>query len=115
MAYDPIKGEMFISIYNSPIQGSPVYEVISDSNNSIITYAYLKYGHSSLVYDSGKGEVFVTNTWVASSGTPIYGVSIISDSNNTIFANIPLKYPAAEARAYPMAPWCPLYRIKIIR
>ena len=84
MAYDSGKGEIFIADPGSGYHPGNVY-IMSDSNNTVFTYIGLAQGGGNnpgeLVYDSGMGEIFVANT---GSNT----VSVISDSNNTVVANV---------------------------
>jgi YVTN family beta-propeller protein len=83
VAYDSGKGEIFVTnIHDTSVS------VISDSNNTVVATIPVGYFPSGVAYDSGKDEVFVAN--VAGSGEA--RVSVISDINNTVIANIPLHY-----------------------
>lgn len=101
VAYDSAKNEIFVAC-TGPIlanngnetsqAGSDSVYVISDKDNSVVTsipfasvpYSYGAYGAA---YDSGQGEVFVTNN----DGV----VAVISDASNSIIANI------TTGQAYP--------------
>lgn len=101
LAYDPAKGEIFVA--NS---GNNTVSVISDTTNTVVANVSLAFGRSSctggichgvggpvgLAYDSAKGEVFVVFTH---NNT----VSVISDTTNTVFANISL-YSSAPPLYY---------------
>jgi len=69
LAYDPAKGEIFESDLNL------VY-IISDSNNTVIATIPVGFGGGGpIVYDSGKGEVFLDNWANGRSGS--YRISVI--------------------------------------
>jgi YVTN family beta-propeller protein len=93
MAYDSGKGEIFIcdSGYHPRTgytYGGGVY-VVNDSTNAIITSIGVAGPHEA-AYDSGKGEIFVAT----GSNT----VSVISDVNNAVVANITVgSYPYGMA------------------
>jgi YVTN family beta-propeller protein len=55
--------------------------VISDSNNTVLANVKVGANPFYLAYDSGRGEMFVTNN---GDGT----VSVVSDSTNTVVANV---------------------------
>ena len=58
--------------------------VISDSNNLVVATVPLDDSIAPFgAYDSGKGEIFVTNN-------EDYMISVISDSTNTVVANVTL-------------------------
>jgi YVTN family beta-propeller protein len=91
VAYDSGKGEIFVT--NA---GSGNVSVISDATNTVVasvpvgssvaTYP-LYHAVSAIAYDSGKGEIFVTNDQSDN-------VSVISDANNRVVASIPVgRYP----------------------
>jgi YVTN family beta-propeller protein len=115
MAYDPAKNEVFV--YNSGGNGSiPYISVILDSNNTVIAnlesvpVAPKFVGvpianepniigdavspNGGVVYDAGKGEIFVGDD-------AVYGneqrVLAISDSNNSAVATVPVVMPMAMA------------------
>ena len=56
LAYDSIKGEIFVSD-----QGSSSVSVISDSTDLVLATVTVGSNPAGVVYDSGKGEVFVAN------------------------------------------------------
>jgi YVTN family beta-propeller protein len=96
MAYDSALHEIWVINENFD-----TITIISDINNCVVatidlnytsTYSvYDHFGISSIVYDSGKGELFVSN-YVSGY------VSVISDSTREVVATIPLgndPYPAS--------------------
>jgi YVTN family beta-propeller protein len=71
IAYDSGKNEVFA------FGGSGTVSVISDSTNQVVaTVTGITSGLTSMAYDSAKGEIFV-------------GDQVISDSSNTIVAQLP--------------------------
>jgi YVTN family beta-propeller protein len=82
IAYDSSKGELFVTTYNtlSSRNGSHLVLVISDSTNTIVANVTDGFNANALAYDSGTGEIYVTNTGDS--------VSVISDSNNTVVSNV---------------------------
>jgi YVTN family beta-propeller protein len=107
MVYDSAKGEIFAFAYtgNTPGYGSAstAVSVISDSTNAVV--ATLTAGKSNTyvsgaAYDSGKGEVFVSNN-VDNT------VSVISDSSNSVVATVavgngpqPVAYDSAKGEVF---------------
>ncbi len=95
LVYDSGKGEIFASSGSaSPSEyTNPLITVISDSNNSIVdSITYSSPGDSAdlfpsqpgqMAYDSGKGEIFVTDTYGYTSS-----VYVINDSSNIVFTSI---------------------------
>jgi YVTN family beta-propeller protein len=95
VAYDSGKGEVFVTYHTNYESGPGNVSVINDTTNTVVTTLPVGINPDGLVYDSGKGEVFVVN-----AGPPIAipigsrinvslaGVSVISDSNNTVVATI---------------------------
>lgn len=80
MAYDSGKGEIFI--IDPGAYGSGTVYVMNDSSYTIsASIGGVGNSGGDLVYDSGRGEIFVANE---GSNT----VSVISDSNNTVVANV---------------------------
>lgn len=77
VAYDPAKGEIFVT--NS---GSNTLSVISESNNSIVDRIPVGSYPWGVAYDAERGEMFVANMH---SDT----VSVISDKTNSAVATIP--------------------------
>jgi YVTN family beta-propeller protein len=109
VAYDSGKGEIFVTN-----RVSNTVSVVSDSSNTVIANVILNPGAQGSVfdprgiaYDSGKGEIFVADevgTFSVLSGGLFFiekgigMVSVISDSNNTVIATIPVGYsPSAVA------------------
>ena len=84
MVYDSGKGELFV------VDGTGLVSVISDSSNSVVATISLpdSFGYDNgIAYDSGKGEIFIATGFATSmSNTPT--VWVISDTTNTIVANI---------------------------
>ena len=91
VVYDSGKGEIFAALGNARKYTPSVITVISDSTNKFIaniTFAspgnsaynwpYEPYG---MAYDSGKGEIFVTDV----SGSNVY---VISDKTNSVVATV---------------------------
>jgi YVTN family beta-propeller protein len=70
LAYDSGKGEIFVAV------GSNTVSVISDSTNAVVANVTGLSGVEGIAYDSGKGEIFAGN-------------AVISDSNNTVVAQVP--------------------------
>jgi YVTN family beta-propeller protein len=86
IAYDSGKNEIFVT--NSDSQ---TISIISDKSNSVIKTLLINGYPFVITYDSGKGELFFysTNaTGLANPFTTVITVSVISDSTNTIIANI---------------------------
>ncbi len=85
LAYDSSKGEIFVT--NEGANYAPgTVSVISDSTNAVVANITLGNGAGrgvayGVAYDSGKGEIFVTNAGVNA-------VSVISDTTNAVVANI---------------------------
>jgi YVTN family beta-propeller protein len=80
MAYDSGKNEIFI--VDPGAYGSGTVYVMNDSTYTLFaSIGGVGNSGGDLVYDSGRGEIFVANE---GSNT----VSIISDSNNTVVANV---------------------------
>ncbi len=76
---------------SNPNASSNTVSVISDSENLVITNIEVESNPQGIVYDSGKGEVFVTNL---SSET----VSIISDKTNKVTTTVSIgEYPSSIA------------------
>jgi YVTN family beta-propeller protein len=89
ITYDSGKGEVFVVN-----DASGIVSVISDTNNTVIANITVRkqgnvIGPIRLAYDSAKGEIFASH---CDQGLYINGntgiVSVISDSNNTVVANI---------------------------
>jgi len=87
LAYDSGKGEIFIAAVEVNANGQEIKDsgavfVMSDSNNKVIATVHVGGYPTSLAYDSGKGEIFVSNT--------VSYVSIISDRTNSVVAKAKL-------------------------
>jgi len=85
LAYDSAKNEIFAVDYGPPFN---TISVISDTSNRVVanvTIAQVNPESEYAAYDPAKGEVFVTN--VAGSG-----VIVVSDSSNSVVADIPGVY-----------------------
>ena len=101
VVYDSGKGEIYAAYGNARAASSgstPLISVISDSNNTLKTISWNTPGNSQfnwptqpngLVYDSGKGEIFVSDI---SDGA----VYVLSDSTNAIVATIAVKTNAGQ-------------------
>ncbi len=89
MAYDSAKGEVFVSHYDT----NDVW-VISDSTNTVVASIPVGFEPTDLVYDSGRGEIWVNN------GS--YSVTVISDNTNAVIAtvNVPDGSAFASTMAY---------------
>lgn len=88
-AYDSGQNEIFVASGNANAQGvPPAVWVFSDSTNSIVANVtsgiwWVPWG---VVYDSVKGEIFLTD---AGNGQNVFGgVYVVSDSNNSVIASI---------------------------
>ena len=99
LVYDSGKGEIFVQNYFTG-----VISIISDKSNTVVATVSLgtNPGPSGLVYDSGKGEIFVSYDNVNYNGSNDSSnfVSVISDSNNSVVATVPLgnnAYPSSLA------------------
>ena len=89
VAYDSIKSEIFVSNAGG-IVGESTISVISDNNNTAVATiptGEMPSAAGAIAYDSGKNEIFVTHLIVQATNTPS-SVSVISDSTNTVAANI---------------------------
>ncbi|MDA4136566.1 MAG: YncE family protein [Thaumarchaeota archaeon] len=93
VAYDPAKGEMFVSSSGSTTVSGSV-SIISDSSNSIVATVPLA-DAGALAYDSAKGEFFVVTP--SSNST-----EIISDATNSV-VGIKAAGPAPFAIVYDSA------------
>jgi YVTN family beta-propeller protein len=99
-AYDPSKGDVFVTGYGYNDTGNTVY-VISDATNSVVANVTVGKGPPyAIAYDSGKGEVYVAN-YNAST------VSVISDTSDAVVATLPvgtaplsLTYDPAKAEVF---------------
>jgi YVTN family beta-propeller protein len=100
VAYDPAKGEVFVtndgavpSNTSASNTAAGDVSVISDSSNKVIASIPVGPFPDGIAYDPTKGEVFVTFTGkTATSASPANegGVSVISDSSNSVVSTIPL-------------------------
>ena len=79
-AYDPVKGEVFVSN-----EGVATVSVISDSTDAVVATVPVRFSPGAIAYDSGTGEMFVTN---GGPSTTLGTVSVISDSSNTVVSNV---------------------------
>jgi len=99
VAYDSEKREFFVSFSRCQnvsaglMCGNGSLSVISDSNNTVVATALVGGSTSGETYDSGKGEVFVSNTAMTA-------VSVVSDANNSVAATIWLEHLNAVGLAY---------------
>ena len=88
IVYDSGKGEIFASS-GSPNEAAPTITVVSDSTNTIVAYITTSPQGDfpgqpgQMAYDSGKGEIFVTD--VHGYAEDVY---VISDSNNAVSTSI---------------------------
>ncbi len=81
IAYDPDRGEVFVA--NSLGNGVSAMSVISDSTDQVlenITLGIGNEGTTTVTYDSGKGEMFITTE---------ISVLVLSDVTNTVLTSIP--------------------------
>jgi YVTN family beta-propeller protein len=92
LAYDPVKGEVFVADGNSTS-----VRVISDTNNSIVANVTLEAesagdateaGVLGAAYDSAEGEIFVADGWDYLPNA----VSVISDTTNAVVATFDVGY-----------------------
>ena len=62
--------------------------MISDCNNSVVATVNVGLGSkpASIVYDSGTGELYITNFGAGS-------VLVMSDTNDSLVANVPIGTP----------------------
>ncbi len=100
LAYDSGQHEIFIASGSGLAQGiPPAVWIVSDSTNAVV--ANVTSGGwwvpSGVVYDSAKGEIFLTD---AGNGQNVFGgVYVISDSTHTVIAYVGVgNFP--EAMAY---------------
>ncbi len=82
IAYDSAKHEIFVG-----------NAVISDSNNAVV--AYVPEALGSIVYDSGKGEIF---------GAGSTAIDVISDSSRTPISTNPTSSPSTASSPSPTVP-----------
>ena len=95
VAYDPNKGEVFISYSDFTGFSTPYIQVISDSTNTVI--ANITQAVTSIVDDSAKSEIFASQ-YLDSSGLSSGAVYVISTNTNAITATIALSgTPGVEA------------------
>ena len=78
VAYDPAKGEIFVTNRNSR-----TVSIISDSTYTVVATIPVRTNPEGMAYDPVRREIFVANQ---GSGT----VSVISDSTNTVVATVPV-------------------------
>jgi len=83
VAYDPAKGEVFVTCIGGVLQ------VISDSNNAVVAYVLTAGGDIGDAYDSGKGELFVA--------TYNNVLSVLSDSASSSASASPTSSPSATS------------------
>jgi DNA-binding beta-propeller fold protein YncE len=92
IVYDSGQGEIFASSGNAGYGVGPAITVVSDSSNTIVATLTPSspgsgYGFpgqpGQMAYDSGKGEIFVTDN--NGYATEVY---VISDSDNTVLTSI---------------------------
>ncbi len=106
----PATGDDFQSMaYDSRTQGvlvtslgaaEGVLTVISGINNTLLRQIGFLGGVGAVVYDSGKGEIFVQNdTWFDDR---CY-LTVLSDTNYSVVATIPLQYYCTGGMAYDAA------------
>ena len=89
IAYDPNKGEVFVSYISN---SSGEVAVISDSNNAVVDNIALGFGPAGMVFDSAKNEIYATDA----NGTLI----AISDQNNSVVADVTLQEATPWIMAY---------------
>lgn len=99
IVYDPAKGELFVANtnYDNAISSISTYvctvSVISDETNTVVDTINVQAGPLGLVYDSARGEIFVSNELSAS-------ISVISDSDNKVVKTIDMEGNGVEGMAY---------------
>jgi YVTN family beta-propeller protein len=105
VAYDPTKGEVFV-VASEALSTLPYYElalVYSDTNDSLaanVNIGNYTTGELAAVYDSARGEVFIT---IPFSGIPnsYTGTTIVvSDTTNTVVASAGEDLNDPDALAY---------------
>jgi YVTN family beta-propeller protein len=110
LAYDSGKGEIFVvnqgaSVIVGQYDASAGFvSVISDTTNSVVATIPLGDFPSSIAYDPAKGEIFVAEDGAIpsdanASNTASGLISIISDSNNSVVATVPVG-PFPDGIAY---------------
>jgi YVTN family beta-propeller protein len=85
LAYDAGKGEIFAlsasgSVARSSSSAYSIISIISDKSNSVVANLTVGFTSGGIAYDSGKGEVFVTDTLNTT-------LSVISDSTNAVVSS----------------------------
>ena len=99
VAYDPAKGEIFVSL---PVGETLIsgYSVISDSNNTV-TKTITTSHPGNFAYNSAKGEMYTE--------TANNTISVITDSGTTVIANLslpsheyigPMAYDTSEGKLF---------------
>ena len=96
MAYDSVKGEIFVAVAPSSIFDPSTYvKVISDSTNTVVATIKLPLLFAlptGMAYDWGKGTIYVATTVWPTTGDPYptsqNNVTVISDATNTVIKNI---------------------------
>jgi len=113
LTYDSVKGEIFVvnqgasTVIGQYDSSAGFVSVISDSTNSVVATIPLGDFPSAIAYDPAKGEVFVaedgaTPSNVSASNTAHGQIAVISDSSNTVVANVTVG-PFPDGLAYDSA------------
>jgi len=92
LAYDSGKGELFVAFTGTEDVQDVVY-VISATTYKLAATLNLRSQPEDLVYDPGRGEVFVFSSTCQNCNTPVENVSVISDITNTVVANVTVGGP----------------------
>ncbi len=105
LVYDSGRGEVFVldegaervvgSYPNNVLTTSGVVSVISTSTNAVVASIPVDDAPNAIAYDPARGEIFVGNIGKtandsSASNTATGLVSVISDSSNSVVANIPV-------------------------
>ena len=90
MVYDSGKGEMFTINFTSDLSNFGVIVISCATKQVVASIPLTSYPPpSGLTYDSGKGEIYVSHSAFIDRKPENY-ISVISDSNNSVIATIPL-------------------------
>jgi len=112
VAYDSAMGEIFVvdlgvnTIAGSSSASAGMVSVVSDATNTVIATIPVGADPTGIVYDSAKGEVFVSNAGTNPGDTSAANfntgtVSVISDVTNSVVATVLVgPFPASAALAY---------------
>ena len=97
IVYDSERGEVFVADFGAvnvvgPVSTSDTVSVISDTTDTVVANITVGNSPCCMAYDPAKNEVFVYNS---GGNYSIPYISVISDSNNTVIADL---------GSYPIAP-----------